>query len=288
MYGSPLRDAGPCVRSAGGGAGAICRGRCGVGYGVTSPYLLRRVSPPARSSGWKLRRRLRHLRTCGPRTRRATRRPSYATRRSACTAPHRAPPPRLFRVPHLPRSSGFQPESRSEADADLRPCGRRLGLEAASALASPPHLRPAHTTRNPQAELRDEEECMTALHRAPTATRDTPVPHAARVSPRTVAPRAVRAVTGLRPQVAGCMVTSAGCRCRACGRLAEAQGPYVVGAVVRATASHLHILSVAYPLRRVARASSPSREAKQICAHAVADAGGVLMAKHGPSELCGG
>ena len=213
---------------------------------------------------------------------------STARRLSTARTPHRAPPPRLFRVLHLPRSSGFQPESRSEADADLRPCGRRLGLEAASALASPPHLRPAHTTRNPQAELRDEEECMTALHRAPTATRDTPVPHAARVSPRTVAPRAVRAVTGLRPQVAGCMVTSAGCRCRACGRLAEAQGPYVVGAVVRATASHLHILSVAYPLRRVARASSPSREAKQICAHAVADAGGVLMAKHGPSELCGG
>ena len=272
MYGSPLRDAGPCVRSAGGGAGAICRGRCGVGYGVTSPYLLRRVSPPARRGGGE---------EAGAERGQRPQRPGA----QAAPRPSSAPLPR---TPSPARSSGFQPESRSEADADLRPCGRRLGLEAASAPASPPHLRPAHTTRNPQAELRDEEECMTALHRAPTATRDTPVPHAARVSPRTVAPRAVRAVTGLRPQVAGCMVTSAGCRCRACGRLAEAQGPYVVGAVVRATASHLHILSVAYPLRRVARASSPSRAAKQICAHAVADAGGVLMAKHGPSELCGG
>jgi hypothetical protein len=55
---------------------------------------------------------------------------------------------------------------------------------------------------------------------------------------------------------AGCMGHLCGMQGRACGRLAEAQGPYVVGAVVWATASHLHISSGAYPLRRVARAGS--------------------------------
>ena len=210
---------------------------------------------------------------------------STARRLSTARTPHRAPPPRLFRVLHLPRSSGFQPESRSEADADLRPCGRRLGLEAASAPASPPHLRPAHTTRNPQAELRDEEERMTPPHRAPrsypryagatcltrrrmpyrhtsrlhdgpstalhTATRDTPVAHAPRVCARRIATR-----------------------------------------LDRMTAPHRapppRLFRVPH-LRRVARASSPSREAKQTqtCAHVVADSGWKLRRRLRHLRTCG-